>query len=389
MMRRWRVRMGAGLVLALTAGLAVSVTAQDAVTPPTSLDHALPVNAAGPDIYRAACQTCHGTDGKGTSPALLGFPQPLPNGHDLPDFTDCATNTAEPLADWVSVAARGGRVRALDRHMPAFEEALSLEQLSTVVAHLRTFCTDSHWPHAEMNVPRAFFTEKAFPENELVWNAGLAGTGGLNGTHNLVYEHRLGARGQLEARLPFGQRAHHHGVQGLAAGDLELTLRRVLYSSTRRGSIFAAGAAVTLPTGSTASGLGNGFAVYEPLAMWTQLLGPAGFLQLHGGYEIPSDGTTGQREAFFRTAVGLTVVQDHSFGRSWSPMVEVLYAKPSRGTAEWDVVPQMQVSLSKLQHVLLSVGVRTPVSARQSRDTQVLTYVVWDWFDGGLFRFWR
>ena len=59
---------------------------------------------------------------------------------------------------------------------------------------------------------------------------------------------------------------------------------------------------------------------------------------------------------------------------------------PKDGAAEWDVVPQMQVSLSKLQHVLLSVGVRVPLNEREDRKPQLLTYLLWDWFDGGLFR---
>ena len=62
-------------------------------------------------------------------------------------------------------------------------------------------------------------------------------------------------------------------------------------------------------------------------------------------------------------------------------------AKPSGAEAEWDVVPQMQVSLSKLQHILISVGVRVPVNG--DRKPQLLTYFLWDWFDGGLFEFWK
>ena len=81
--------------------------------------------------------------------------------------------------------------------------------------------------------------------------------------------------------------------------------------------------------------------------------------------------------------------QDHGFGRAWSPMLEILVAQPADGTTEWDVVPQMQVSLSKLQHVLLNFGVRVPVNERDERKPEVLTYVLWDWFDGGLFDFWK
>jgi hypothetical protein len=49
----------------------------------------------------------------------------------------------------------------------------------------------------------------------------------------------------------------------------------------------------------------------------------------------------------------------------------------------------MQVTLSKLQHIMLAGGVRVPVTEREERHTQVLTYFLWDWFDGGLFQFWR
>jgi hypothetical protein len=67
----------------------------------------------------------------------------------------------------------------------------------------------------------------------------------------------------------------------------------------------------------------------------------------------------------------------------------VLAANPEDGRAEWDVVPQIQISLSKLQHVLLDVGVRIPLNEREERKPQVLVYLLWDWFDGGLFDFWK
>ena len=70
-------------------------------------------------------------------------------------------------------------------------------------------------------------------------------------------------------------------------------------------------------------------------------------------------------------------------------MTEVLLTHPDDGSAEWDVVPQMQVTLSKLQHIMLSVGVRVPLNERADRTPHVLTYFLWDWFDGGLFAFWK
>jgi hypothetical protein len=71
-------------------------------------------------------------------------------------------------------------------------------------------------------------------------------------------------------------------------------------------------------------------------------------------------------------------------------MVEVLGARELETGAknEWDIVPQMQVSLSKRQHILFNAGVRLPVNEAQSRTTQLMFYVIWDWFDGGLFSGW-
>jgi hypothetical protein len=364
--------------------------AQDEHTPPTSLEKALPPDATGEQIFMSACATCHATDGRGSPPAIVGFDLPLPNGHEFPDFTDCPTNTVEPLGDWIAVAHRGGPVRGLDRHMPAFGDALSADQIERAVKHLWTFCDDASWPRGDLNLPRAFFTEKAFPENELVWTTAVTATGSKAVTNELVYEHRIGSRAQYEIRVPFDLRQSAPGMawsRGL--GDVELALRQTLYHSTTRGSIFAAGGAVTLPTGKEQLGLGNGFTVFEPFAMWGQIVATNGFVQVHGGYEIPSDQTRGTNEAFVRTAVGFTLAQDRGFGRAWSPMVEILAAKPEGARGEWDIVPQVQVSLSKLQHVLLNVGVRVPLNEREGRTPQFLTYFLWDWFDGGLFQFWR
>jgi hypothetical protein len=356
----------------------------------SSREGALPADATGEQIFVAACATCHAMDGKGSPSAVVGFDLPLPNGHTFPDFTDCATNTVEPLGDWMAVAHRGGPVRALDRRMPAFGDALSEEQIERAVKYLWTFCEDPAWPRGDLNLPRAFFTEKAFPENETVWTTGVTTSGAKGVTNQIVYEHRIGSRSQYEVTVPFGaQQTEPGGAWNRGLGDVELALRRTLYASLDRGSIFAAGGAVTLPTGKEELGLGNGFTIVEPFAMWGQMLGPSAFVQTHIGYEIASDRTRGQNEGFVRTAFGYTVAQDRGFGRAWTPMLEVLAAKPERGVTEWDLVPQMQVSMSKLQHILFSVGVRVPVNEREERKPQMLAYFLWDWFDGGLFEFWK
>ena len=387
-MRQARSLRAGALLYVCVLGTVSLRAAQDDLTPPTSLERALPPAASGEQIYRQACATCHGLDGKGSPQSVVGFELPLPNGHDLPDFTDCSTNTVEPLADWAAVVHRGGPIRALDRRMPAFGDALTPDQVERALAHIWTFCDDPSWPRGDLNLPRAFFTEKAFPENETVWTTGFTGSGPRSLANELVYEHRIGSRGQYEVKLPILAQQAPDGAWSRGIGDVEIALRRTFYASLDRGSIFAAGGAVVLPTGKESEGLGNGYWVYEPFAMWGQFIGTSGFLQVHSGLEIPSDSAAG-KEGFLRTALGYTLSQDGGFGRAWSPMTEVIVAKPEGGGTEWDLVPQVQVSLSRLQHVLLSVGVRVPLNGRAERKPQVLTYVLWDWFDGGLFDFWK
>ena len=67
----------------------------------------------------------------------------------------------------------------------------------------------------------------------------------------------------------------------------------------------------------------------------------------------------------------------------------MLWARPEGGASEWDIVPQIQVTLSKLQHVMVAGGVRIPLTERAERPTQGLVYLLWDWYDGGFFDFWK
>jgi hypothetical protein len=376
-------------LLCLSIAMTVSVRASQGTAPPSS-EPSLRADASGEEIYRQACAACHSIDGSGQPQSTVGFQLPLPNGHTFPDFNDCATNTVEPLADWSAVVHRGGPVRALDRHMPAFGDALTGDQIERALKHVWTFCKDASWPRGDLNLPRAFFTEKAFPENETVWTTGVIGSGAKGVTNELVYEHRIGSRGQYEVKLPIAAAQQEpDGAWSRGIGDVEFAVRRTFYANLDRGSIFAAGGAIVAPTGKESEGLGNGFWTYEPFAMWGQMIGANAFIQTHAGVEFPSDQTLGNTEGFARAAFGYTFARDQGFGRAWTPMVEVLTAMPDGATTEWDVVPQVQVSLSKLQHILLSVGVRVPLNEREERKPEVLTYFLWDWFDGGLFQFWR
>ncbi len=378
--RATSLRQIAALACWLTA--LAGVSAQLRVdTPPVAAAPALPADATGENVYRAACLTCHGPDGTGAPRAVVGFDTPLP------DFTDCGFASAEADADWHAVIHEGGPIRGLARRMPAFGDALSDAHIEAVIGYIRHFCADRAWPSGDLNLPRAIFTEKAFPENEVVYTSTIARGGNAVVGNEVVYERRIGARSQIEAVVPV-DRATHDGAWRMGLGDVALAFRRTVVANRRRGTVAAVGGEVAFPTGDAGSGLGNGHHVFEPFAMLGQVLPHNVFLQVHGGLEIPSD-RSAPKEAYLRSAAGFTYLADRGFGRAWSPQVEVLFARPFGGGAEWDVVPQMQVTLSKIQHVSVAGGVRIPVNRRDERGAAVVTYLLWDWFDGPFTRFWK
>jgi hypothetical protein len=339
---------------------------------------------SGADVYRAACAACHGADGRGVPQSMVGFDTPLP------DFTDCSFATREPTADWFAIAHDGGPVRAFDRMMPAFGEALTAEEIERGIDHIRGFCPDPAWPRGELNLPRPLVTEKAYPEDEAVLTATIDTSPASAVTHQFLYEKRLGARSQYEVAVPFAVRQSSTGAWQRGLGDVALALKHVLAHSLRRGSIVSVTGEVVLPTGKETQGLGKGVTVFEPFVTVGQVLPANGFLHVQAGAELPVDRENAGREAFWRAAIGRTFEQGR-FGRAWSPMLEILGAREleTGARAAWDLVPAMQVTLSKRQHVMLAAGVRVPLTDRSQRHPQVITYFLWDWFDGGLRDGWR
>jgi hypothetical protein len=335
--------------------------------------------ASGESVYRAACAACHALDGRGAPQLTVGFDVPLP------DFTDCSFNSREPAADWFAISHDGGPTGAFDRRMPAFGQALTAPQLEMAVAHIKAFCDDPSWPAGELNLPRALVTEKAFPEDEAVLSTTVASGTFVN---EFLYERRIGARTQYEVKVPVAVQEGDAGWRrGL--GDVAAAIKHAFHHSLERGRIFAAAAEIVLPTGKENEGLGGGVTVFEPFAAFGQMLPADGFIQAQTGFEIPF--AAGHANEFFWRGLARKSFAQGQFGRTWSPMVEVLGAKELAGGEPvlWDLVPQMQVTLSKRQHIMINVGVRVPVNERDSRRTQVLTYFLWDWFDGGLFDGWR
>jgi hypothetical protein len=342
--------------------------------------------AAPPDgraLYNSTCASCHGLDGKGRTPEQTGFDLPLP------DFSDCSFASREANGDWFSIIHEGGPRRAFSRMMPAFGSALTAEQIEAILGHIRTFCTDRTWPRGEFNLPLGMFTEKAFPEDELVWRTLVATEGPTSLESQFIYEKRFGARGQLELNLPLVLQASANRGTQFGLGDIEVAWKQNLIASLQSGTIFSIAGAATLPTGNARHGLGGGTYILEPQLLLGQILPDDAFFQGQVLVEFPLKSGLGN-ELGWRAVVGKTWAAEQGFGRAFTPMIEILGAREleSGAPTEWDIVPQLQISLSQRQHILFNAAARIPLNETE-RATQFCFYIIWDWYDGGLFEGWK
>jgi hypothetical protein len=269
--------------------------------------------------------------------------------------------------------------------MAAWGGTFSEEELQAAVGYIRSFCSDGRWPRGELNLPRPFVTAKAFPEDEAV--VSTASQSGSTVT-KFIYERRFGPLNQVEIIVPLASadRPAHGWATGL--GDVALEYKRTLAHSLARGNIVSATAEFVLPTGSEDDGLGGGTAVFEPFVTFGQVLPRDSFVQAQAGFGFPlSSGH--DNEVFWRVALGKTFEYPR-FGRNWSPMLEILAARPlvSGATIDWDVLPGAQVTLNARQHVRLAGGIRLPVTDADTRKKSVIVYLLWDWYEGGFLQGW-
>ena len=333
----------------------------------------------GREVYAAVCITCHGPDGRGgVNPAIEAIVKP-------PDFSDCAFANREPDRGFLAVAHDGGPARGFSPLMAPWSGTFTEHELSLAVGHIRTLCTDQRWPRGELNLPRPLVTAKAFPEDEAV-----VSTSSQSGSivTNLIYERRFGPLNQFEVIVPIASDRRGGLARATGVGDIALEYKRTLAHSLARGNIVSVTGEVVLPTGNEARRLGGGTAVFEPFVTFGQVLPRNSFLQAQVGIGMPLK-SGHDNEVFWRVALGRTF-EPHRFGRLWTPMLELLAARPlGSGTAiEWDLLPGAQVTLNTRQHVRLAGGVRVPVTQTGERRSSVIVYLLWDWYEGGFFEGW-
>jgi mono/diheme cytochrome c family protein len=368
--------------LAFIAGALQPLSAQQMVHYSRSPDA-----AEGKLIYNNGCIACHGDDGRGAPHASTKFIRPS----TWPDFTRCDQTTPEPDVSYKAVIVHGGPSLGFSQIMPAFGDILNDEQINDVIAYLRTFCKNiHHYPAGELNLPRALVTEKAFPENELVTSTAANVSGAPSWTTDIIHEQTFAGRNQLEIDVPVNYASQNHQWTS-GFGDITLGLKRELFSSLRTGSILSVQGGILLPTGDKDRGFGEGTPIFEPFAAYDQLIRNTTFLQFQLGADIPIDSSKSSRILFFRTAVGHSMAPDHGLGRLFSPMVEILgeHDYSPGASTDMDVLPQIQITVSRRQHIRANIGVREPFTDTADRHSQVVFYVLWDWAEGKFWEGWR
>jgi mono/diheme cytochrome c family protein len=343
---------------------------------------AQPLPTTIPEMWDAWCARCHAKDGSGkvAEPTITV---------EAMDFTDCKVATPEPDADWELAIAAGGPAVGLSAEMPAFGDTLSADQVRGFIAHIRGFCGETGWPHGNANFPRPIFTEKAYPENELVILPIVAhrrpdvvvATGGtrvpadpsLTDLNVLaVYERRFGKRTMWEVAVPLAS----HDTAGLARrqgiGDIEVAIKHVIAARADAPRILSAGLEVSLPTGSAVRGLGRGRTMLEPYLAAGALVANT-YLQGQSKLELPADGA--------RT--GRAVVYNIYAGRDTSkaPDTWTLGLELNGENRELALTPQVRKGLTKTGALGAALGVRFPITQRRVQGTRVVSYVLWEYLE--------
>ncbi|MDZ7266662.1 MAG: cytochrome c [candidate division KSB1 bacterium] len=333
------------------------------------------LHSRGKFLYEeyAGCASCHGFDGRGKVEGVTLNPPP-------PDLSNCGFNTREPRRDWFAVIARGGSARGLSMSMPAYGDVLTSAEIDTIISYLKTFCREDDWPPGELNFRRPHVTSKAFPENEAVLVPTYTAATTKAATTKMVYEKRWRSRGQWEIAVPFVHETGSSAATGL--GDIELSAKYVLAYHAPSLFILSGGLETALPTADLQSiGLGNGVWKLSPY-----LAAARGFsnfyLQSSVKFEKPVHANEGESELRYNLALTVPLTREK---KGFFPMLELNgITITDNGKTEWFVTPQLYIGLVRRGHIAFSLGSQIPVGRERPFDYRLMSFLLWEYADGGL-----
>jgi mono/diheme cytochrome c family protein len=336
-----------------------------------------------PEMWGAWCARCHADNGSGKVAEPTITVEPM-------DFTDCRVATAEPDADWQLAIVEGGPAVGLSSEMPAFGDALTARQVRGFVSHIRTMCGDTGWPHGNLNFPRPIFTEKAFPENELVILPRItrrtvetpAGDRSLTNVDLVsIFERRFRRRAMWEIAVPIASHDRTGASRQQGVGDLELAVKYVLASTSggllgtverSRHAILSSGLEVTFPTGSESRALGTGTVVFEPFLAAGALLFDW-YWQAESKVELPADTARSDRAFVYNVSI--------SRDTSAAPTTWTLGMELNGENRELAVTPHVRKGLTRTGALGAAFGVRIPINERREQGTAWVGYLLWEYLE--------
>jgi mono/diheme cytochrome c family protein len=319
-----------------------------------------------PEMWNAWCARCHARDGTGRVDQPTVTVEPM-------DFTDCKTTTAEGDPDWELAISKGGPGVGLSSQMPAFGDALSPDQVREFVRFVKSFCREPGWPDGNLNLPRAIYTEKAFPEDEFVLAPVASHVSGepTAWRFGAIYERRFGKRGQLEVVLPL---ASVYGSDSRASGlgDLELGWKQVLNPSASN-HLIAAGMDFHFPTGDEARGLGEGTVVFEPYLASATTVGTQTYLQAQLKLEFPKTRPWRDHATIYNVYLGHDV--------ALVPTTFTFGVELNGENEEVAITPQVRKGLSRTGALAAAFGVTLPVTERKEQGVKWVGFLLWEYLE--------
>jgi hypothetical protein len=269
-------------------------------------------------------------------------------------------SSAEPEDQWVGIVTEGGAAFGLSLDMPAYGEAATPEQIRSVVRYVRSLCRERGWPPGELNFPRAFLAEKAYPENELVVTA--------EGRRQVfIFERRVGRRLQFEAAISTVfdsvDRPFDHATAAIKYNVWHSLERRVLASIGLEAS--------------PALGRRDRWEL-EPFIA-------AGFQR--PDFIVQGEVLAGWEESEGIAGGSLRLGAGRETGR-FVPMVEAGWDWARGAPGILSLYPQTWIRLSRLGHVAGSVGAVIPVNGPDRGRATLTAFLLWDYGDGPLLRGW-
>ena len=334
-----------------------------------------PASAANPDtgksVYDANCAICHGPTGRPDpqSPVVQAL------GIVPADLTDPLFNSREPAGDWEMVVMHGGHAMGLAEQMPAHAETLSDEQVSHVVAYVKSLVDTSAYPPGEMNLFLPIRTKKAFPEDEVVYHGRITDEGGEDTYKNVLeIEKRVGTAGQVILEF-----VHEKDATRNELSEIEVGYKRALSWSETHVLSGAVVYAAPVDSGDSDGELQTYFA-------YGTVLSEQWILQGSLRFKMPLDKMSdGEAEL-----AGIVHYAHTDWPRRVFPALEVVAEQPFRsrnGDLEWAAMPQVRIGLTRGGHVALNLGMELPLSS-QAWDRRYYVTLLWDFADGSFFQGW-